>query len=209
VKIRLSEFSPLIDAFGGGKMKRLLTLAFLAAMLAFSSLSAQAGTISLVSSLFQYTGSHDTVGTDAVPPSDVEVFHKFGSFNSTFKDTFKFAISNISGLLFDVTTTNHVLNMTFALYDKKGNKLFSLSDFQTDAGEKKVTKISFTGFLLDALLAAGPLTLKITGAFCGCAAYNIAVSETPIPPALLLFLTGVGGLGGLGVLRRRKAVLSA
>ena len=190
-------------------MKRFFALALMVAVLAFSGLSgtANAGTISLLSSNFQNTGSGDTTGTAVIPPSDFEVFHKFGSFNNSFKDTFKFSISNISALWFDVTTKNHVLNMTFTLYDSGGHKLFSTSGFQTDAGEKKVTKISFTGFLLDALLAAGTLTLKITGAFCSCASYDIAVAETPIPPALLLFLTGLGGVGFMGW--RRKAAAQA
>jgi hypothetical protein len=188
-------------------MKRILILAFAAALVAFSGLpgTAQAGTISLLSSNFQNTGSGDTTGTDVIPPSDFEVFHKFGSFNNAFKDTFKFTVANVSALWFDVTTKNHVLNMNFTLYDtSSGKKLFSVSGFQGNAGDTHVTKISFTGFLLDALLAyGGDLTLKITGAFCSCASYDIAVAETPIPPALLLFLTGLGGVGFMGW--RRKA----
>ena len=190
-------------------MKRFLISAVTALLLglglAGASVSAQAGTITLTDPLFTKTGSGDTTGTHFVSPSAFTVFHKFGSYNDKFVDTFKFTIKDITQLAFDVTTTNHIINMNFQIFGDHGNKLFSQSGFQGKFGDVHNTLITFTDILLDALLTQKFLVLKITGVMCSCASYNIAVSNTPIPPALLLFMTAIVGIGGVGVARRRNA----
>jgi hypothetical protein len=83
--------------------------------------------------------------------------------------------------------------MNFKLYDKNGNVLFSTSGFQTAYGQTKTQLLTFTGALLQQMLTSGTLTMKITGDFCHCSSYSIAVF--PIPPALLMFLTALGSMG--------------
>jgi hypothetical protein len=193
-------------------MKRFIISAVVALLLgvglAGTSVSGQAATITLLDSTFKKTGSGDTTGTHYVSPTSFTVFHDFGSYNDKFVDTFKFTIANITQLAFDVTTTNHIINMNFQLFGDHGNKLYSQSGFQGQFGDVHNTLITFTDILLDALLTQHFLVLKISGVMCSCASYNIAVTNTPIPPALLLFLTGIVGVGGMGVLRRRNAVNS-
>jgi len=193
-------------------VKRILVSAFAVVLLAIAgsagSVSAQAGTIDLISSKFKHTSAGDDTNAEQLTPSSFEVSHEFGEYNDSFVDTFKFSIADITSLVFDVTTLNHVISMTFDLLDDHGNTLFSQTGFQGSNGDKHVTQISFTGAILNLMLASDFLKLKITGEMCSCAAYDILVSDatavTPIPPALLLFLTALGGMGGVAW-RRRSA----
>jgi hypothetical protein len=74
-----------------------------------------------------------------------------------------------------------------------------------------VTPISFdatTGaFSLGGLLAAGDYFITIAGTTAGFfgGAYHIELTATPIPGALLLFISAVGGLAGFAGLRRRAS----
>ncbi len=60
------------------------------------------------------------------------------------------------------------------------------------------------------LVAGTQYLLKIGFGICGCSGdyggIKLAVSTTPVPPALLLFLTGIGGFAGLALRRRRVSV---
>jgi hypothetical protein len=51
--------------------------------------------------------------------------------------------------------------------------------------------------------ALGTYTLRVTGDAIASQIYNIAVTTTPLPPALLLFGSALAGLGLLGRRRRR------
>jgi len=185
-------------------MTRFLLPVIAAIVLAFSMAAAPANatTISLVKSTFKNTGAGDTTNAEQINPHEFDVSHQFGSYNSSFVDTFKFTMHDLDSLNIRITTWNHVVNMNFQLFDSLGNNLFSLSGFAGNNGDTHVQNLTFTGVLLDAMLASPYLTMKITGAFCSCAGYNIAVF--PLPPALLMFLTALVGLGGLAWHQRRN-----
>lgn len=192
-------------------MKRFLVSAFAVVALAFCvsavSLPAEAATIDLISSKFKNTSAGDDTNAEQLTPTSFVVSHEFGDFNNTFIDTFKFAITDITSLVFDVTTMNHILSMTFDLLDDHGNSLYSTTGFQGSKGDTNHTQISFSGALLSTMLASDFLKLKITGEMCSCAAYSILVSDgtavTPIPAAMWMFLTALGGIGGIAW-RRNK-----
>jgi hypothetical protein len=193
-------------------MKRFLVSAFAVVLLAFcvsaAALPAQAGTIDLVSPQFQQTSAGDDVSTDQLTPSSFLVSHVFGDYNDQFVDTFKFTIANITSLAFDITTLNHIVSMTFDLLDDQGNSLFSTTGFQGSKGDTHEKTLTFTGALLNTMLDSDFLTLKITGEMCSCAAYSILVSDaaavTPIPAAVWMFLTALGGMGGLAWHRSKR-----
>ena len=107
-----------------------------------------------------------------------------------------------------MTTVNHIINLNFTLYGSTDgttlSKLYSQKGFTGAYGDTHENVILFTDALLDVLLAQKFLVLKISGVMCSCASYNIAVTATPIPPALLLFMTAVGTVGFAGW-RRKKA----
>jgi hypothetical protein len=191
-------------------MKRFLVSAIAVVLLALSvsafSASAQAGTIDLISSQFKHTSAGDDTSAEQLTPFTFLVSHKFGAFNNNFVDKFKFSINDITKLAFNVTTVNHVLSLTFALLDDHGNTLFTLTGFGA-AGGTHSTQLSFTGALLDTLLASNFLTLKVTGAMCSCASYSIS-AVTPIPAALLMFLTALGGMGGLAWGRNKRQAVA-
>jgi hypothetical protein len=69
-----------------------------------------------------------------------------------------------------------------------------------------ITAPAVVGRLVPGLKSAMPLTLAITFVF-GNATFSAVVpsSVTPLPAALPLFATGIGGLGLLGWRRKRKA----
>jgi hypothetical protein len=65
-----------------------------------------------------------------------------------------------------------------------------------------------TGTTLLALVfdaSSGLATVSSTGGFTGSITYNFTPAATPLPAALPLFATGLGGLGLLGWHRKRKA----
>jgi len=197
-------------------MKHIVLSAFAVVLLVIGATAtpapAQAATISTISligpGVFVNAHPNDSKGAEALSPYTLKFFHKFAEFNNTFVDKYKFSINDIEKLDFNITTKNHVLGMTFRLYDDQGNQLFSLSDFATNAGETKLTQLSFTGALLDAMLASSFLTLKITGAMCSCASYSIT-AVTPIPAALLMFMTALGGMGTLAWRRNKHQAAAA
>ena len=62
-------------------------------------------------------------------------------------------------------------------------------------------------FSLGGLLAAGDYLITIAGTTAGFfgGAYHIELTATPIPAALLLFVSAIGGLAGFAGLRRRAS----
>jgi len=190
-------------------MKRLFLSAVVALLVAFSlsAAPADAGTITLKSSTFKNTGSGDTTSTLQDDPGRFTVSHDFGEFNSTFKDTFKIAVVGLkTALNFDIKTWGHVIQMNFNLYDSTGAGVPLKSLVITGNGPTD-TYIKITGALLALIVAQPFVVLMITGVFCSCAGYSI--TATPVPPALIMFLTALGGLGFAAFRRSRGAALRA
>lgn len=190
-------------------MKRLFLSAAIALLLAFSlSATAEAGTITLKSAKFANTGKGDTTFFEQEDPGRFTVSHDFGQSNSTFKDTFKLAVVGLkTALNFDITTWGHVVSMNFNLYDSTGAGIPLKSLVVASSGGATTQRITITGALLAQIVAQSYVVLKITGNFCSCAGYSI--TATPVPPALIMFLTALGGLGFARFWRSKGAALRA
>lgn len=184
-------------------MKRFLLPALLVMALAFSFVAApaHATSITLVKSTFKNLGYGDSTDTEQVKPWEFVVTHDFGSFNSSFIDKFKFTIADLETLGLKITTWGHVLQMNIDILDSHGNSLLPSPISFTDLNGDTVNLFSFTGAQLATFLLSPYLVLKVTGAFCACAGYSIAVF--PLPPSVIMFLTAVLGLGGMAW-RRHK-----
>jgi len=86
--------------------------------------------------------------------------------------------------------------------------LLDISGLTVSFGGTPLTLDPSGNFTIAGMLAAGSYLLEITGTTAGFfgGAYNIAVSATtPIPGALLLFITALGGLGFARFRRRGSA----
>jgi hypothetical protein len=181
----------------GNKMKKMIALLFAAGLsLGVAQTPAQASNFDLG------TLTNDSSGFVA----------NFGSGIQTFVDTIKFSLADVSNVLKGSITdlsekfgqVVNSLNFSLDLY-KVGDESTSLGHY-ADAGG---TGINFTY----ADLAAGDYFFRISGdsASTGNAYnyhFNVKVTETPIPPALLLFGTALGGMG-IAAYRKRKAAAQA
>jgi hypothetical protein len=120
-------------------------------------------------------------------------------------DDITFTITNesfISG-----TLTNLVINVTlpffgtFSILNISGLSATLVGPLTIDSNGN----FSYAG-----VLAAGNYLINVTGTTTGIlgGAYHIAVTAatTPIPGALLLFMTAMGGMAGVAGWRRRRAV---
>ena len=148
------------------------------------------------------------LGTLSTSGSSTGFVANFGSGIKTFSDTIYFSLANVSntliGQITDLSTIfgQVVDSLNFTL------DLFSTADTTTSLGN--YTDPSGTGISFNyADLAAGDYFFRIAGdsAPTGNAynyAFNVKVTETPIPPALLLFGTALGGMG-IAAYRKRKA----
>jgi hypothetical protein len=204
-------------------MKRFLisTLMALALGLGLAGASVSAGAATVTPETdgspypsFKNSAGDTHKGVTVNDPLSFTAFHKFKSYNDTFVDKYKFTIADITSLTFDVTSTNHVIKLNFQLlgttdgihYTDLG---FMQSGFASTYGHTNEQSFTFTGALLNILLSQQSIIMKITGVMCDCASYSITVSGTaavtPVPPALLLFITAIAGMGGAGFMRRRKA----
>jgi hypothetical protein len=131
----------------------------------------------------------------------------FGSNIKTFTDTIYFSLADVSSTLVgQITDLSSIFgqvvdSINFSL------DLFKVGDDTTlgHYADATGTGISFNY----ADLAAGDYFFRISGDSSpkGNAydySFNVKVTETPIPPALLLFGTALGGMG-LAAYRKRKA----
>lgn len=131
---------------------------------------------------------------------------------TSFEDTISFSLSALSTSLFgaieDITLYLGAIpldSVNFTL------QLFSVLDPNTTIGD--TYNNDGTGFSFSYLdLAAGDYFFKLSGevgAPLGNGySYKFSVTQTPIPPALLLFGTALGGLALAGY-RKRKAAAAA
>jgi len=190
-------------------MKRLFLSAALALFVAlgFSSAPASAGTITLMSSQYTNLGGGDSTSATQLNPGSFQLFHGFGSHNTHFVDTFKIDVNLKTALNFDIKTTGIVDHLFFNLYDHTGagTPLETLSIASDPAGDPTHHYIKITGALLASIVAEPFVILQITGAVCSCATYTI--TATPVPPALLMFLTALGGMALAGFWRSKGGAL--
>jgi hypothetical protein len=123
-----------------------------------------------------------------------------GFFNSgvAFEDEVTFTLSapqyvsgNLTNIQFSIGPFN-LLDITGLVATFNGNPL---------------TLDASGNFSLGGLLAAGDYLIKIAGTTAGFfgGAYHIELTATPIPGALLLFVSAIGGLAGFARLRRRAS----
>jgi hypothetical protein len=120
----------------------------------------------------------------------------------SFSDEYLFTLQTATNLTFSLITggTQILLNVV-ALSSDDGTTLESYTPSVTTIGS--ATIYSYAG-----LLVGKQYFLDLAGKYRGL--FNqyggqIAVAATPIPPALLLFVTAIGGLGFLGYRRKRPA----
>jgi hypothetical protein len=205
----------LADGPEGILMKRLFMSAAVALLMAFglSSAPAEAGTISLLDSTFAQPGGQgagDFSHSAQLTPHSWEADHKFGSKNTTFVDTFKIAANAITGFTLDVQLFGTVDNITVKLFDHNGaaggNQLITPISLSLASGTSD-TSFTYTGAVIASVLAEPYVFLQVTGKFCSCAKYIITM--TPVPPALIMFLTALGGMGLVGFWRSKGGALRA
>lgn len=192
-------------------MKRLLLSAAFALFAAFglSSAPASAGTITLIHSNFTNLGGGDAVDAVQLTPGSFQVSHDFGSHNTHFVDTFKFNVDLKTALNFDIKTDGVIDHLYVNLYDHTGGgaPLKSIA-IDSPTGDPTHTYVKITGALLASIVSEPFVFLQVTGSVCACASY--VITATPVPPALIMFLTALGGLALVGFRRAKGgALLSA
>ena len=172
-------------------MKRLLALLFASLLVVgLAGRPAAASTFDLGT----ITPGDDTKSTVA----------NFGTGIVSFEDAIKFSLSFISTSLVGATR-----DISFGGVDSVNFQLdlFNEADPATSLGT--FTELSGTTLAFSYLnLAAGDYFLRVmrdTGNAGNAYKYRfVARTEVPIPPALLLFATAIGGLGLIGYRRRRR-----
>ena len=171
-------------------MKRLLALVFASLLIVgLAGRPAAASTFDL--------------GTIAPGDTTTGFVANFGTGIVSFEDTIKFSLAFISTSL-----VGAIQDISFAGIDSVNFQLdlFNESDPATSLGT--FTDLSGTTLAFSYLnLAAGDYFFRVmgdTGPGGNIYKYRfVAGTEVPLPPALLLFATAVGGLGLVGYRRRR------
>lgn len=151
-------------------------------------------------------------GTSADGTDDWSAGHKFG-FHHNFTDKIEFSTDHATQLVVTIVTWGSIV-MGAPPVHFTGNGSFTW-DASTELIGSGVDLHGYTGSYWSELLTlntAGDWLLTLTGTACSCAGYIISFADpaalTPIPATLLLFLTGLGGIGFLGW-RRKAASLTA
>jgi hypothetical protein len=213
-------------------MNRLLTPVLALIALALGALPAQAVTIS-----YSTSGSNAQVfltptstGDIGYPPGGTFTLKEVLDFGNTSGGHYGQAITLIPFTLagnafFSATVSDLALTdagakplswLTLALYEYTGSgKPFV--DCASGAGPL-CTEIAYdpdppTASIGAALLAGTQYVLRVGFGLCGCngdyAGINLTVTTTPIPGALLLFVSALLGMGGVAWRRRNAAEASA
>jgi hypothetical protein len=101
------------------------------------------------------------------------------------------------------------LSLALYEYTGSGNPVLDCS-----SGSSLCTLLEYdpdrpTASIASAVVAGTQYLLQVGFGICGCAGQyggiNLAVATTPIPPALLLFMSALVGMGGVAWQRRRSA----
>ena len=165
-------------------VKRLM-MALVGTVLAFAGMqvSAQASTIDL--GAVQDATVGQLIGLP-IPPAHV---------NDAFTDTVKFTLNTES--VVTVTLVNQVFGA------------FNIGSFLASSGSFTLTQGPAGTFTYSGLLAAADYLISVSGNVLGSDGglykITVAAATTPIPGALLLFGTALGGMGFVGFRRRRSS----
>lgn len=187
-------------------MKRLFLSLIGAALLAVGGLTAPASASTIVNPVFTPTlgvlpGDHSI--DPQINGGVYTVGRAFGN-HENFKDTISFSITSATNLVLKVLTFGNFGSFHITLKNGATNAIIQSTDIGTGSLR------GYSGNLLTELLSLNKTTgswiLTLTGTACSCAGYVISLSAvTPIPPALVMFLTALIGLAGFGWLRRSSA----
>jgi hypothetical protein len=153
------------------------------------------------------TSNHASAATISIDPNPIAFFGDIVGKHKTFSQAYEFSFTGVADGFFGVLskkiknlTTNICLNATCSGTDA----VVVAGD--THTGPFSLVSLSGNTFTS---LAAGTYYLVVTGktkhwkgGYLGKLALN--VSPVPVPGALVLFLTAIGGLGAAGHFRRNK-----
>ncbi len=182
-------------------MKRLFLSLVGAALLAIGSLAAPASAGTILNPIYSpqlFVGDH--VINPEINSGVFTAGHKFGS-HTTFTDTLTFTVNSATSVVLKLLTFG-TIDYSFTLKNGATNAIIDSQAFGTGTIRGK------TGFVVTDMLslaAAGTWVLKLTGTACSCAGYVVSIANaavTPIPAALVMFLTSLLGLGGFAWRRR-------
>jgi len=129
-------------------------------------------------------------------------FHDAFSTFTSYADKFAFEVTSSGALTINIALFGK-LDFTMTLTKPFGGGVVETTTgdasvyLQTWNNPKDFGPLSFSY----ALLEAGTYYLTITGDACHCSGYNGSLAfaaNTPIPAALVMFLTAIGGLGLVG-----------
>jgi hypothetical protein len=165
----------------------MLALVFAVMALATAQVSAKAATIDL---------------GDVTDSSNSSFGGALGFFQppTVISDDIKFTVTNPSF----VSGTISNLELAFGPFT-----LLGITGFTASFLGNPLTLAPDGSFSIAGILAAGDYLINITGTtsgfFGGAYFAEVAAATAPIPGALLLFMTAIGGMGFLGLRRRRNA----
>jgi hypothetical protein len=101
------------------------------------------------------------------------------------------------------------MDITLFAYTGSGNLLLDCASGSSLCSLLEFDATQPTASIASALVAGTQYLLRVGFGLCGCSGQyggiNLTVATTPIPPALLLFMSALLGMGGIGWQRRRAA----
>jgi hypothetical protein len=175
-------------------MKRIVLSLFGAMLLAVGGLVAPASAGTIYDPAFSATFpvGDKMIGNDIIG-SEYIVGHKFGSHHG-FTDTISFGVQSATNVALQILTFG-AIDYSFTLTDGTTTAHLDSQSFSSSAKLGGYAGTMVTDLL--SLNATGTWLLTITGTACSCAGYVVSLAGaavTPLPPALLMFLTALGGM---------------
>lgn len=145
--------------------------------------------------------------TTLSPGSDLAVSHVFtdpAKTNVAYIDAYSFSLTTTSNVGVYVFPTFGAISATFTLlgYDSATNTYTTFTPTLSSLGGG-ATLQSYVGLATNL-----NYFLTVAGLYTGISGYagDIKVSATPIPPAILMFVTALGGLGFAGYRRGKFSI---
>jgi hypothetical protein len=211
-------------------MNRLLTSMLVMVVLALGALPAKAVTItySTSGSTAQVFLTPTSTGDIGFPPNHTFTLNEVLTFGNTsgghYGQAFTFIPFTVSASGFlSATVSDLALSdagakplewLNIALYEYTG----SGTSYLNCGSSVLCTELAYdadppTASVASALFAGTQYLLRVGFGLCGCTGeyggINLTVATTPIPPAMLLFVSALLGLGGVAWRRRRAAEMEA
>jgi len=212
-------------------MNRLLMALLVLTVTALGGMPANAVTIS-----YDTSGSNAQVfltptstGDIGYPPNSVFTLKEVLTFGNTsgghYGESYAYIPFSVAANAFISATVNDLsltdagakslmwLTLTLFEYTGAGNPVLDCS-----SGSVLCTELAYdpdppTASIAAALEAGTQYLLRVGFGLCGCTGQyggiDLTVATTPIPPAMLLFISALMGMGGMALQRRRKAEAGA